>query len=412
MLWLALALAMPAMLVLLATGRGREARPCGLVTGALAVGVMLGPLLAPFAVLAPLASRIGVGSGALAAGWLEAGLLEEFAKAAALWLVLVPHRLAPTARSRALGAILISLSFSTYENLLYLADAPDPAGLVLVRSLVSLPAHFSAGLAAAVILLARPKADSVTAGLALLASWFTHGSYNQWALAWTRAVAGQAVPEQVPWPLLAMLVAAPVATSLTGAGWWRRLVPEARHGAWTALPWSLATLALAGLALLLFDRHASAWSGRPAMQLLAVPFAALPAALAVVTSMLARDGWRPRLALAEVGGERERGEIAPQRCAGGGAHVLKPGAALHLHEPAHRPLELEHALAHGIERVRLAGGAHHQHPAALVERIDQRHEPPRLVASGRRQDWNAGKEHDAEMLADRQVVGGTQRPGA
>jgi hypothetical protein len=412
MLWLAVSLAVPAMLVLLAIGRGREARPLGLVTGALAAGVVLGPLLAPFAVVAPLAPRIGASGITLASGWLESGFLEEFAKAAALWLLLAPHRLVSTGQSRAIGAILISLSFGAYENLLHLADAPDPAGLVLVRSLVSLPAHFGAGLAAAVILLARPKADPATAGLAFLAAWFSHGAYNQWALAWTRAVEGQAAPEQVPWPFLVMLVAAPVAASLTAAGWWRRLVPEARHGARAALPWSVATMVLAASALLLFDLHASAWTGRPAMQVLALPFAALPAALAVVTGALAHDGWRSRPALAEVGGEREGGEVAPQRRAGGGAHVLQPGAALHLHEPAHRPLELERPLAHGVELVRMAGSTHHQHPPALVERVDQGHEPAGLVAAGRRQDRDAGEEHDPEMLADREVIGGAERPGA
>ena len=51
--------------------------------------------------------------------WLEPDFLERLAKAGALWLLLV--------------------SLGAYENPLYLADALDPASLVLMRSLLPLP---------------------------------------------------------------------------------------------------------------------------------------------------------------------------------------------------------------------------------------------------------------------------------
>lgn len=290
LLWSLLSLVIPFMLVLLALARGRKA-PSSLVMGALAAGMVLGPMVAPFAIVAPFAARLGTSGSALASAWLESGFLEEFAKAAALWLLLVPHRLAPSAQARATGAVLISLGFGTYENLLHLADAADPGGLVLMRGLISLPAHLTAGLAAAVVLLCRPDRSPATAGCALLAAWFSHGTFNQWALAWAQALAGQALPDQAPLAATILLVAAPVATSLAAFACWRRLLPQVRGGSRVALPWSAATVLLLGAALAFLVQLAHLGAASPPLLLLGIPFAALPAALAIATGGLAYDAW-------------------------------------------------------------------------------------------------------------------------
>ncbi|HEX2529075.1 MAG TPA: PrsW family glutamic-type intramembrane protease [Geminicoccus sp.] len=299
-LWLLTAMAIPVPFVMLVVARDTTPPTPGFVGSAIGAGLVLGPILAPFAVVAPFADRLGPEGATLANAWLESGFLEEFAKAAALWLLLVPHGLGATSHARATGAVLVSLGFGAYENLLYLADAADPAGLVLMRSLISLPAHLMAGMAAAIVLLVRPRIGATTATLAFAAAWFSHGTFNQWALGWAAALAGEANPEQPPYLAIVLLTAAPLAASAVIGEAWRCLLPRVRGGRWSVLPWALLTAMLVVIAMLFMDGILARWADRPAMLTMALPFAGLPLLLARLTGTLACDAWRARGALAQV----------------------------------------------------------------------------------------------------------------
>jgi hypothetical protein len=409
LLWLPGAVAMPGLLLLLTLARtGNAATPRQRVD-AFGLGMLLAPLLAPFAIVAPLASALPPAGATLASGWLESGLLEELAKALALWLVLAPRLPVEAALARAEAAILISLGFGSYENLLYLAGTGEDGTLLLVRSLVSLPAHFAAGIAAAAVLLARPNADLGAAAGAFAAAWFSHGTFNQWALAWAGAVSGTAAPEQVSPLLLTLLATAPVAGMLTVAWCWRRLLPAVGGGLGASLPWAVVAGFFLVAAWLFWDGLGQNYAARPAMIVLAMPFAALPAALALIAAATATDAWRCSV---QVRGQREGGEVPAQELAARRLRGFQPGAALHLQEPADRALELERALPDRVELVRPPGRGDDQQPPVLVKHVDQGHEAPGLVAPGRGQDRDAGQEHDPEALGDRQIVGGPQRPVA
>ncbi|WP_159716598.1 hypothetical protein [Geminicoccus flavidas] len=81
LLWLPGAVAMPGLLLLLTFARtGNAATPRQRVD-AFGLGMLLAPLLAPFAIVAPFASAMPPAGATLASGWLESGLLEELAKA-------------------------------------------------------------------------------------------------------------------------------------------------------------------------------------------------------------------------------------------------------------------------------------------------------------------------------------------
>jgi hypothetical protein len=300
MLWLPTALVVPLLLAMLVTAHGQEASEPRLIAGAVAAGTALCALLAPFAVVAPFADRLDSGSVTLTGAWLESGFLEEFAKAAALWLLLVPHGLGATPAKRAQGAVLVSLGFGAYENLLYLADAVDPASLVLMRSLISLPAHLTAGMASAIVLLVRPKANVPTALMAFVVAWFTHGTFNQWALGWAEALAGRAVPEDAPFPAVLALAAAPFASAWLVGEVWQRLSPVVRGERRRFLPWALVTVLIALASVLILARIVQDWSHRPAMLTMAMPFTLLPLLLARLTGSLALDVWRSRRLSAQV----------------------------------------------------------------------------------------------------------------
>jgi len=357
LLWLPAALAMPGLLLLLTITRTGSAVPPRQRADAFGLGMLLAPLLAPFAIVAPFASAMPPAYATLASGWLESGMLEELAKALALWLVLAPRLPVAAAPARAEAAILISLGFGSYENLLYLAGTGEDGTLLLIRSLVSLPAHYAAGIAAAVVLLARPTAGLGAAALAFAAAWFSHGTFNQWALAWAGAVSGTAVPEQVSPLLLTLLATAPWTGMLAVAWCWRRLLPAVRGGASAALPWTAAAGFLLATAWLFWDGLGQIHAARPAMTVLAMPFAALPAALGLIAAATAADAWRGSV---QVRGQRERGEVPAQEFAARRIRGFQPGTALHLQEPADRPLELEGTLPDRVELVRPSGRGDHQ----------------------------------------------------
>ena len=87
-------------------------------------------------------------------------------------------------------------------------------------------------------------------------------------------------------------------------------------------------------------------------------------------------------------------------------------ALLHFLEPADGALELEAAVAVGIEPLGLGIGRGEQFHLMLVERVDQRHEARRLVAHVARHHRNADDDHRVIAPGDGEIVGGAARLAA
>src|SRR5438270_156177 len=102
--------------------------------------------------------------------------------------------------------------------------------------------------------------------------------------------------------------------------------------------------------------------------------------------------------------------LAPSAASSGGAVPFGQifGAA-HLFEPAGGPLELEAAVAGGIEAVGRGASGSEQLHLMLVERVDQRHEPRRFVAHCRAHYRDPDDDHGVVAAGDREIIDGAAR---
>lgn len=116
--------------------------------------------------------------------WLGGiGLNEEFAKMLVLLLVLYPRRDFTHLDQGILGAATVALGFAAVENLFYLERFGTPT--LLVRSVLTVPAHACFTIPNGVCLFLSKRAESVTGKylyllLGLTVALTFHGVYNVW----------------------------------------------------------------------------------------------------------------------------------------------------------------------------------------------------------------------------------------
>jgi RsiW-degrading membrane proteinase PrsW (M82 family) len=116
--------------------------------------------------------------------WLVGiGLNEEFAKMLVLLLVLYPRRDFTHVEQGILGAATVALGFSAVENLFYMERFGTPT--LLVRSILTVPAHACFTIPNGVCLFLSKRANTVTRKylyllLGLVTAMTLHGVYNIW----------------------------------------------------------------------------------------------------------------------------------------------------------------------------------------------------------------------------------------
>ncbi len=127
--------------------------------------------------LEPLSSRLSGMPGLLCSSFVQVALIEETVKLLMVWLHSRIRTRSVSERSFLSSALLVALSFSSFENIVYLLNNPSALAL---RFVTAVPLHAAATVLAASFFLARHegRTGGIRALLSFLAVVGLHGFYN------------------------------------------------------------------------------------------------------------------------------------------------------------------------------------------------------------------------------------------